>query len=55
MSKGKDKEDSFIAKLDKLEEAGKARERTGLEEFSSIQMAMTMTLPLLPSAARLDQ
>jgi RNA polymerase primary sigma factor len=28
-----DKEDSFISKLDKLEEAGKARERTGLEEL----------------------
>ncbi len=33
MTKGKDKEDTFITKLDKLEEAGKARERTGLEEL----------------------
>jgi RNA polymerase primary sigma factor len=29
----KEKEDTFITKLDKLEEAGKARERTGLEEL----------------------
>ena len=29
----KDKEDSFISNLDKLEEAGKARERTSLEEL----------------------
>jgi len=33
VTKSKDKEDSFINKLDKLEEAGKARERTGLEEL----------------------
>jgi RNA polymerase primary sigma factor len=29
----KDKEDSFIERLDRLEEAGKRRERTGLEEL----------------------
>ncbi len=33
MSKGKDKEDTLIKKLDKLEEAGKQRERTGMEEI----------------------
>ena len=33
MSNSKDKEDTFIAKLGKLEEAGKQRERTGLEEL----------------------
>jgi RNA polymerase primary sigma factor len=33
VSKGKDKEDSFINKLDRMEEAGKQRERTGLEEL----------------------
>jgi RNA polymerase primary sigma factor len=33
VTKSKDREDSFISKLDKLEEAGKARERTGLEEL----------------------
>ena len=33
MSKGKDKEDTLIKKLDKLEEAGKQRERTGLDEI----------------------
>lgn len=33
MSKGKDKEDSFIQKLDKMEEAGKERDRSGLEDL----------------------
>ena len=33
MSKGKDKEDTLIKKLDKLEEAGKQRERSGLDEI----------------------
>jgi RNA polymerase primary sigma factor len=33
VSKGKDKEDTFIARLGKLEEAGKRRERSGLEEL----------------------
>lgn len=33
MSKGKDKEDSFIQKLDKMEEAGKERESGGLEDL----------------------
>ena len=33
MSKGKDKEDTLIKKLDKLEEAGKQRERTGMDEI----------------------
>lgn len=33
MSKGKDKEDSFIEKLDRMEQAGKSRERSGLEEL----------------------
>lgn len=33
MTKSTDKEDTFINKLDKLESAGKERERTGLEEM----------------------
>lgn len=33
MSSGKDKEDSFMDKLGRLEEAGKRRDRTGLEEI----------------------
>jgi RNA polymerase primary sigma factor len=33
LTKSKDKEDSFISKLDRMEEAGKERERTGLEEI----------------------
>ncbi len=33
MSKSKDKEDSFIERLDRLEESTKQRERTGLEEL----------------------
>jgi RNA polymerase primary sigma factor len=33
VSKGKDKEDTLIKKLDKLEEAGKQRERTGMDEI----------------------
>jgi RNA polymerase primary sigma factor len=33
VTKGKDKEDNFIERLGKLEEQGKARERTGLEEI----------------------
>ncbi|HEY9717890.1 MAG TPA: RNA polymerase sigma factor RpoD [Trichormus sp.] len=33
ISNSTEKEDSFISRLDKLEEAGKARERTGLEEL----------------------
>jgi DNA-directed RNA polymerase, sigma subunit (sigma70/sigma32) len=33
VSKGKDKEDSFIQKLDKMEEAGKERESGGLEDL----------------------
>ncbi|MFN8554129.1 MAG: hypothetical protein U0103_21855 [Candidatus Obscuribacterales bacterium] len=34
MTKSKDKEDTFITKLDKLEEAGKERERPGLKRCS---------------------
>jgi len=33
VNKGKDKEDSFIERLDRLEESTKQRERTGLEEL----------------------
>ncbi len=33
MTKGKDREDTFIEKLDRLEQAGKNRERSGLEEL----------------------
>ncbi|PWU01794.1 MAG: RNA polymerase sigma factor RpoD [Candidatus Melainabacteria bacterium] len=33
MTKGKDREDTFIEKLGRLEEAGKNRERSGLEEL----------------------
>ena len=33
MTKGKDREDTFIEKLGRLEEAGKDRERSGLEEL----------------------
>ncbi len=33
MTKGKDKEETFIKKLGKLEEAGKERERSGLDEL----------------------
>ncbi|HEY9676653.1 MAG TPA: RNA polymerase sigma factor RpoD [Drouetiella sp.] len=33
MANSTDKEDTFINKLDKMEEAGQARERTGLEEL----------------------
>jgi len=33
LSKGKDKEDTLIKKLDKLEEAGKQRERSGMDEI----------------------
>ncbi len=33
MTKGKDREEVFIEKLDRLEEAGKYRERSGLEEL----------------------
>jgi RNA polymerase primary sigma factor len=33
LTKGKDREDTFIEKLDRLEEAGKTRERSGLEEL----------------------
>ena len=33
MTKGKDREEVFIEKLDRLEEAGKHRERSGLEEL----------------------
>lgn len=50
MTKGKDKEDSFIAKLGKLEEAGKARERTGLEELL-VDSDDDDDLPGLPSQA----
>jgi RNA polymerase primary sigma factor len=33
LSRKKDKEDTFINKLDRLEEAGKSRERSGLEDL----------------------
>jgi len=33
VSKGKEKEDSFISKLDKMEEVGKERDRAGLEDL----------------------
>jgi len=54
VSKGKDKEDSFIQKLDKLEVAGKQRE-SGLEELLVTNDAeLEDELPSLPEASSDD-
>ena len=46
----KDKEDTFISKLDKMEESGKERDRSGLEDL----LATTNEGDELPQVARAD-
>lgn len=54
MTKGKDKEDSFIQKLDKLEVSGKQRE-SGLEELLSPgENELDEEMPSLPEASSED-